>query len=189
MLVPVPHVPTLTSALDVLSAMITPAVLIMACGSLILTTSSRLIRAVDRVREFMPEMESLATEHDESGETKRRMVLGQLERLTSRARLLQRALALLYSALGTFVATSVAIGIIALLGIRYAALPLILGFIGAGLLFYASVLLIIESRIALAATYDEMDYVTHLGQKHTAPRQTLSEAKRELKSRVAGDEM
>lgn len=165
----IPHVTNLTSALDVLSAMLTPAVLIMACGSLILTTSSRLIRAVDRVREFVPEMETLVDVTDRASEEKRQMLLDQLAKLTSRARLLQRALARLYGALGVFVATSVAIGLIALWGTHFAWLPLALGFVGAGLLFNASILLIIESRIALASTEAEMDYVTHLGRSHAAP--------------------
>jgi hypothetical protein len=37
--------------------------------------------------------------------------------------------------------------------------PLVLGFIGAGLLFSASVFLIFESRLALATTFEEMDYI------------------------------
>lgn len=37
-------------ALAVLSAMITPAVLISACGTLIFSTAARLARIVDRVR-------------------------------------------------------------------------------------------------------------------------------------------
>lgn len=167
---PLPPVPTLTSALGVLSAMVTPAILIMACGSLILTTSSRLIRAVDRAREYIPEMEKIAEERDadEMTEEKHTMVLDQLSRTTKRVRYLQRALAQLYGALGVFVATSVAIGVIALSGMHFAWIPLVLGFIGAGLLFNASALLIIESRIALAATFAEMDYVAALARKHHA---------------------
>jgi hypothetical protein len=161
------HAPNLTSALDVLSAMITPAVLIMACGSLILTTSSRLIRAIDRVREFLPDMERLSMTPDGGSEEKRRMVIDQIGKLTSRARLLQRALASLYGAVGMFVTTSVVIGVSALFGAGLGWIPLLFGFIGAGLLFNASVLLIIESRIALAATYAEMDYVTHIGRRHS----------------------
>jgi len=37
------------NALNILSAMITPAVLISACGTLIFSTSTRLARVVDRV--------------------------------------------------------------------------------------------------------------------------------------------
>ena len=163
-----PPLPNLSSALNVLSAMVTPAILIMACGSLILTTSSRLIRAVDRAREYMPEMERLAEERDsdEMTEQKHAMMLDQLSKLTKRARYLQRALAQLYGALGVFVATSVAIGVIALSGMHFAWIPLVLGFIGAGLLFNASALLIIESRIALAATFAEMDYVAAIARRH-----------------------
>ena len=73
----------LTATLGVLSAMITPAVLILASGSLCLTTSSRLIRAVDRVRDLLPMMEAL-TEDDAA---KRVMLVNQLTKTTLRARM------------------------------------------------------------------------------------------------------
>ena len=167
MIIAAPHVPTLTSALDVLSAMITPAVLILACGSLIMTTSSRLIRCVDRVREFLPQMEAVAAmPESEATEERRTMLFEQLEKATARARLLQRSLSRLYAGLSMFVATSVSIGVIALLDVRWAWIALVLGFIGAGLLFSASIMLIVESRIALAATYGEMDYISRIGRQH-----------------------
>jgi hypothetical protein len=159
-------VTSLTSTLSVLSAMITPAVLILASGSLILTTSSRLIRAVDRVREILPLMEALAADDD----SRRAMLLNQLAKTTMRARMLQHTLSLLYTTIGLFVATSVSIGVIALLSLRFAWIPLVLGFIGAGLLFIASMLLIYESRIAIRALYAEMDYITHLAGAHPQPR-------------------
>jgi len=151
-------VTSLTATLGVLSAMITPAVLILASGSLILTTSSRLLRAVDRVREILPLMEHL-TPNDAS---RRAMLMNQLAKTTMRARMLQHTLSLLYTAIGLFVATSVSIGVIALLSLQLAWIPLLLGFVGAGLLFAASMLLIYESRIAIRALYAEMDYITHL---------------------------
>ena len=157
----------LQSVLGVLSAMITPAVLILSCGSLILTTSTRLTRVVDRVREMLSDVESLRSANDEVSNEKRLMYLTQLDRAAKRARLLQRTLARLYTALATFVATSVAIGIVALLGLMtYAWIALVFGFIGAGLLFSASVLLIFESRLALATTYEEMDFTRRVAQRH-----------------------
>ena len=51
--------PNLDSTLSVLSAMITPAVMILATSSLILTTTNRLVRIVDRVREMLPKFEKL----------------------------------------------------------------------------------------------------------------------------------
>jgi hypothetical protein len=158
MIIAAPILPSLTSALQILSAMITPAVLIMACGSLVMTTSTRLIRCVDRVRSFTAEIDTL----DSAGSDDRaryEMLLYQLERTADRARLLQRALSRLYIGIGTFVATSVTIGALALFEVRFAWFPLLLGFIGAGLLFSASIMLILESRIALELTYAEMDFV------------------------------
>jgi hypothetical protein len=153
-----PIIPSLSSALQILSAMITPAILIMACGSLVMTTSSRLIRCVDRVRSFTTDIEAMDLAH--SGDQSRYdLLLYMLEKTAERARILQHALSRLYAGIGTFVATSVAIGVFALLDIHHAWLPLILGFVGAGLLFSASVMLIIESRIALELTYKEMDFV------------------------------
>lgn len=149
----------LASVLDVLGAMITPAVLILASSSLLITTSNRSIRCVDRVRERAGELEALGTATDEITERRRKHLYAQLEINTRRARLLQHAMSRLYLAIGVFIATSVAIGLVALLHVDIGWVPIVLGFIGAGLLFSASVYLIIESRRALTTTYAEMDYI------------------------------
>jgi hypothetical protein len=150
----------LSSVLNVLSAMITPAVLILASGSLIMTTSSRLIRCIDRVRDMAEELEALAASPAGITDAKRELLFNQLRTNTRRARLLQRAMARLYVGISFFIGTSVAIGVVSLLHFDIGWIPLILGFIGAGLLFVASIYLIIESRLALATTYAEMDYIT-----------------------------
>jgi len=49
----------MASAVAVLTAMITPAVLISACGSMILSTSHRLGRVVDRVRALSDKLDEL----------------------------------------------------------------------------------------------------------------------------------
>src|SRR6266446_9355508 len=105
----------LSSSLAVLTAMITPAVLISASGTMILSTSSRLGRVVDRVRSLsdrLPELSRGDLEIDFL-EERRAMLFDQLDKLTSRSRLLQRALTTFYLAVGVFVATSVAIGVVA----------------------------------------------------------------------------
>ena len=169
--------PNLGSTLSVLSAMITPAVMILATGSLILTTTNRLTRVVDRVREMLPEFEQQATSdaHDATTEERRRMLFGQLDRATIRARLIQKAITRLYTALSVFLATSVALGVISFGHFEAGWIALLLGLIGVGLLFSASVLLIFESRIALASTYAEMDYIRRIsrhaaGKEHQEPR-------------------
>ena len=149
----------LAAVLHVLSAMITPAILILASSSLLITTSSRSIRCVDRVRERAEELQALGKGMDEGTERRRQHLYKQLEINTRRARLLQRAMSRLYLAISFFIATSVVIGIVSLLDLDIGWLPLLLGFIGAGLLFSASVYLIFESRLAMATTDEEMDYV------------------------------
>lgn len=163
-----------SSGLDVLTAMITPAVLISACGSLILSTSSRLSRVVDRVRELSDRFEKLAQAELQEAmiEKKRAMIFDQLDKLTSRARLLQRSITTFYLALGIFVATSVAIGIVAITRERYGWIPVVLGLVGACFLFYGSLLQILEARLALASTYKEMDFLWEMGQYH-APTELL----------------
>src|SRR5437868_13206140 len=137
---------SLSSVLSILTAMITPAVLISACGSLILSTSTRLGRVVDRVRELSDRFERMAHEDTDiaMAKEKRAMIFDQLDRLTSRARILQRSMTSFYLALGIFVATSFAIGLVAIIRERYSWIPVVLGLLGAALLFYGSVLQILE---------------------------------------------
>jgi hypothetical protein len=149
----------LSSVLGVLGAMITPAVLILASSSLLITTSSRSIRCIDRVRERAEELEALGKGQDEGTERRRQHLFMQLEINTRRARLLQKAMSRLYFGISFFIATSVSIGVVSLFHVDFGWVPLLLGFVGAGLLFSASVYLIFESRMALTTTYAEMDYI------------------------------
>ncbi len=165
----------LSSAITVLTAMITPAVLISACGSMILSTSSRLGRVVDRVRALSEKLEEISQQHHHSELTRDRQkaIFEQLDKLTSRARLLQRCMVTFYLSLGAFVATSVAIGIVAVLGAPgYTLAPVICGLIGALFLFYGSVLLIFEARLALSTIHAEMDFVWSLS-KRVAPAEIV----------------
>jgi hypothetical protein len=151
----------LSSSVAVLTAMITPAVLISASGTLILSTSTRLGRVVDRVRSLSDRLQSLPGEDPKTEllEEKRMMIFNQLDKLTSRSRLLQRALTTFYLAVGVFVATSVAIGIVSFFSSRWAVVPVALGLIGACFLFYGSMLAVFEARLALSTTYAEMDFI------------------------------
>lgn len=158
---------TFPDAISVLSAMITPAVLISACGSLILATSDRLTKAVTRTREITSALIPRADDQrTDTREEERRMLFTQLDFVTTRSRLLQRALSRLYAALGFFVGTSVAIGLVAITSSRFTIVPIALGLCGAGLLLYAAFLLIRESRFALAGVNEEMDFMWKLGKTY-----------------------
>lgn len=168
----------LSKALTTLSAMITPAVLIMASGSLILTTSQRLGRVIERTRKVTSQFEELALSQLDPTfmEEKRAALFDQLGRTTTRARLLQRAMTCLYLTLSAFVATSAAIGIVAISGMEYTWVPILFGIAGVGLLFYASLLLIAESRVALAAVDAEMDFVLRFS-AHFVPEEITKRPK------------
>src|ERR1044071_6788347 len=96
---------TFSTALAVLTAMITPAVLISACGALILSTSTRLGRVVDRVRSLIDRFEEMMKTQEEGDdvelfEERRAFIFHQLDRLTTRSRLLQKSMTVFYLALG-----------------------------------------------------------------------------------------
>ena len=155
------------NALAVLTAMITPAVLISACGALIFSTSSRLGRVIDRVRILSDRFQELAAhpEKDDMAEERRLLIFTQLDRQTSRARLIQRAMVAFYTALGVFVATSVAIAVISALARNYTWIAVGLGLIGGLFMLYGSMLLIVESRMALSAIMTEMDFLWKVSKK------------------------
>lgn len=141
--------------------MITPAVLISACGSMLLSTSSRLGRVVDRVRGLSDKLEELAGKHSEETSEREAVIFAQLDKLTSRARILQRSMVAFYLATGMFVATSVAIGVVAVIpsSPRFNLVPVVVGLLGACFLFYGSMLLIFEARLALSTIHAEMDFI------------------------------
>jgi hypothetical protein len=159
-----------SSALSLLSAMITPAVLISACGTLIFSTSTRLARIVDRVRELSRLVEQSFTEEmADFPEERRAEVDRQLSVHVQRSHLIQRSLTSFYLSLGMFVATTISIGLAALLG-RLAWLPSALGIAGTVVLFYGCVLLIAETRLALRSVNSEMEFILRLRGLYQARR-------------------
>lgn len=156
------------NALSVLTAMITPTVLVSACGALIFSTSTRLGRVVDRVRDLAIRFEELAKhpEADEMADDRRQLFFAQLDRYTSRARLIQRAMVAFYSALGLFVTTSVAIAVIAAVARNYTWLAVVLGIAGGLFMLYGATLLVIESRMAMSAVAAEMDFLWKVSKRY-----------------------
>lgn len=148
-----------SQTITILSAMITPVVLILASGSLILTTSQRLSRVIERTRKLTDWIKELANTDAKQSSVHDEVIIlfQQLSKNARRAKLLQRAMACLYITLSIFVATSISIGIVDISKAQYTWIPVALGIIGALLLFYASILLIKESKIAISAVDQEMD--------------------------------
>ncbi len=152
--------------MELLTAMFTPAVLISACGTLIFSTSTRLGRIVDRVRELMDILERLARgEIHEAVEERRHEVERQLASHTARGRLIQQSLTCFYYALGTLVGATVTIGI----GVAFPVLPRwvpgALGLLGTLVMFYGCVLLIGETRMAIRSIDSEMEFALRISQR------------------------
>src|SRR5215470_16984643 len=97
---------------DILGAMITPAVLISASGTLSLSTANRLGRVVDRIRALTDLAEELpdGVATDEVVD-KRALIADQVRWHTQRLRLLQHTIVTLYTAIGLLVGSSLAVGL------------------------------------------------------------------------------
>jgi hypothetical protein len=164
---------SLSAGLGVLTSMITPALLISASGTFILSTSQRLGRVIDRVRKLTEQMEQMMNTNEdlELIEERRDVVFDMIDRQSIRARLLSRALMVFYIATGMFVATSVAIGLTSLLGpAKYVWVPVLLGIGGASLLFVGSVMLIAEARLAVNSLRVETAFLRKLVDHHYRKR-------------------
>ena len=148
--------------------MITPALLISATGTFILSTSNRLGRVVDRVRGISEKMDQLMyfTPAIELAEERKAMLIDQLGMLSIRADLLQRTLTVFYLASGAFVASSVAIGLTSIFRSEQAWLPVTLGLLGGCFLFYGSLMLIREARLAVANLRSETSFLQKLVTYH-----------------------
>jgi uncharacterized protein DUF2721 len=149
--------------LSLLSAMITPAVLISACGTLVFSTATRLARIVDRVRTLAVQLERIFSgELRDFPEERRREIDVQIHFNAERSLLIQGALTSFYVGLGFFVATVIGIGLTAFVPAA-AFVPPALGIAGTLVLFYGCVLLIRETRLAVRSVESEMEFTRRLG--------------------------
>ena len=152
--------------------MITPALLLSATGTFILSTSNRLGRCIDRIRKIS---EVLENDFDPTHEMhinpeRKKMLLGQVEILGRRARLLVQVMQVLYVAAGMFVGTSVAIGIASVFVQRLSWMPITMGLGGACFLAYATFRLIVEARMSSQGLLGEIEFMERGAEKHQGAR-------------------
>ena len=163
----------LNSTIEFLTAMVTPALLISATGSLVLSTSTRLGRVVDRVRQLEERLSDLIYLEDKDDvplyDKRVEVIVDLLDKVTSRARILQRAMEMFYYGLGMFVLCSVTIAIAAIFN-YYRWLPIPIGIVGIMFLFVGTILMIRETRMATATVNAEMDFTWELA-REVAPRE------------------
>jgi hypothetical protein len=180
------NVSTLNTIIEFLTAMVTPALLISATGSLVLSTSTRLGRVVDRVRSLEDRLSVLIyAENKESVpmyEKRVEVVVDLLDKVTTRSRILQRAMGAFYYGLMMFILTSVSIAIAGFAGAyqwipfpRWIPIPI--GVVGIMFLFYGSLLMLRETRMATATVNAEMDFTWELARR-VAPKEVASKYKK-----------
>lgn len=166
----------LNSTIEFLTAMVTPTLLISATGSLVLSTSTRLGRVVDRARELERKLSELILIEDHSTvplyDKRLDTIVKLLDKVTSRSRILQRALSAFYYGLGFFILTSVTIAVAAFFT-TYRWIPIPVGIVGIMYLFYGAILMLRETRMATITINAEMDFTWTLA-KTVAPREIIS---------------
>jgi hypothetical protein len=154
------------NAIEILAAMISPAVLMAAAGSVVLSTSNRLGRVVDRTRQLLHDAQRLDTVPPESESDMERaqhdLILEQLDFLSRRMYLLRAALAGLYGSMALLVMTSLLIGLLVLLQGDAGWMPLLTGLSGAMGFLYSVLQLLREAALAVVSTQVEMRFIKQL---------------------------
>jgi hypothetical protein len=177
---------SLSSTIEFLTAMVTPTLLISATGSLVLSTSTRLGRVVDRVRALEVRLGEMIYAGDKSAiplyEKRVEVIIDLMDKVTTRSRILQRAMASFYYGLMFFILTSVLIAVVGLFNV-YRWMPIPIGVIGIVYLFYGSLLMLRETRMANATINAEMDFTWQLA-RELAPKGVAG--KYDKKGRIKG---
>jgi hypothetical protein len=124
-----------SSAQAMIAAMITPAMLILASGSLIATALARLARVVDRLRK-LAERRDAGPDADE------------LNRHERRAMLAERAVSIYFGAVVCFVVSGFTIALDHLAGDRLAWLPVSVTMLGMCLIVAGSAAMLAECQVA-----------------------------------------
>jgi hypothetical protein len=131
-------------ALIIISAMITPALLILGSASLVATALQRLARAVDRSRAMLQQSKEEASKMGWSQDMSQRW----LTRYATRSVLAERAVASFFFAVGILVLGCLSIAIDRLSGDMLTWLPVSLTILGMFMILAGALFMIQESRLA-----------------------------------------
>jgi hypothetical protein len=138
--------------LGLVQAMVTPAVMISACGLLLLSVTNKLGRIVDRIRDLNAEDREMG-QGEES--VRRVSVRNQIDLLVRRAVYLRHACGLLYVAVTVFAATSLCIGLSRCADL-FKTLVLVLFVVGLVIVVWAGILAYVEMRVSHHAVTEEI---------------------------------
>jgi len=135
---------------------------------------------IDRVRQLEERLSDLIYAEDKDAvplyDKRVEVIVDLLDKVTTRSRILQRAMQTFYYGIGMFTLTSVTIAIAAIFN-TYRWVPIPIGIVGIMFLFWGSVLMLRETGMATATVDAEMDFTWELARK-VAPREVALKYKR-----------
>jgi Protein of unknown function (DUF2721) len=149
-------------AIDTVAAMIAPALFLTATGSLLISTSTRIGRIVDRIRVIVTLCEGGQLEQLDFPDLRRKHAVDELNHLQSRSNRVSAAVTMLYLAFSAFAATSMLIAINAVTGNHIEGLPVVCAVAGVGLLLVACINLVLEARSSLQGNGREVAFFHEL---------------------------
>lgn len=146
-------------ALAFLTALITPAILILACASLISSCLMLLARVVDRVRTLTQMSEDIRLgKCTDCTKERRQEIHDEFDFYQRRGKVILLALGLMYGTVGLFVATSLAVAVDLLLGNPVVFVPVVLATLGILVFLVSTLLLMHENRLALRSMDREIQF-------------------------------
>lgn len=141
------------SGISIISAMITPAILLLASGNLVSSTLTRIARVFDRAREIIDRVHAARTAGDAVAAE---LLEGMLRSYLRRTSLLERALSAYYLAIGLFVAASLAIAFDNIIAHIVPWLSIAFVVAGAVLLLLGSLAIFLETNLAAGVLRHEI---------------------------------
>jgi hypothetical protein len=142
-------------SLQVVSAMITPAILILAAGSLVASTLVRLGRIVDNIRALIARGQDMREAGNESA---LRIVDQMLHVLLRRNDLARNALICYYTAISLFLLSTLVIGFTLLLHSKLDWIGPAIVMLGSICLFAGSAALVVEVNVSSGTTRQEVQW-------------------------------
>lgn len=141
------------------TSLITMAILMSACGNLISSTSTRLIRVVDICRNFCERAKS------ETNKEELKQIFTQLEKIGPRIKFLETALTMFYASISCFALATLFMALDQVIPQDLNAYTIGSGLVGVLILPIASILLVIERQFTMKSIWQEIDYVNRTFKK------------------------
>lgn len=142
-------------AVLIISAMITPALLILGSASLVATALQRLARAIDRARAMLQLSDEEARRLGQTQDMSKRW----LERYATRSLMAERAVTAFFLAVGLLVIDCLSIAIDRYFADTLTWLPVSLTILGMGMILAGAYFMVQESRLANLQIREEIQHL------------------------------